>query len=158
MLPKLQQSSLANSLRRDNLASQIQCIYPTIKARINWKAWSANRTTKCTDLGKINMPPKTRTVPLEISQKSIYPKRNWRRQRMSQFISLPSQDLWLNIRKLRVVEERPPVLSKKSKTLSSPHQNQEPFKKDRSPFRSFDAIMIEEIFPLKSIIKILSPS
>jgi len=27
MLPKLQQSSLANSLRRDNLASQMQCKY-----------------------------------------------------------------------------------------------------------------------------------
>lgn len=33
MLPKLQQSSLAMGLRRDNLASQIQCIFYTILRR-----------------------------------------------------------------------------------------------------------------------------
>jgi hypothetical protein len=158
MLPKLQQSSLANSLRRDNLASQIQCTYPTIKARINSKAWSAGRTIKCTNLGKINTPPKTLTVPSVISPKSICRKKNWRRQRTSQFISSPSPDPSISIRKLMVAEERPPVLWKKSRTLWSQHQNQEPFKKDRSPYRSFAATMIEEIFPSKSTIKILCPN
>ena len=37
MLPKLQQSSIANSLRRDNLASQIQCILLSIEVRTSLK-------------------------------------------------------------------------------------------------------------------------
>ena len=63
MLPKLQQSSLANTLRRDNLASQIQCTpYPT-QAKTNSRASSGSKTTNPTNHGRTNTPPRTPTPP-----------------------------------------------------------------------------------------------
>lgn len=76
MLPKLQQSSVANSLRRDNLASLIQCNTPTTQAKTNSKTYSANRITNHTNPGKISTRPKIPTRPSEISPNSTSPKKN----------------------------------------------------------------------------------
>lgn len=76
MLPKLQQSSLANTLRRDNLASQIQCTKHHIQARTNFVACSANRTMRATNHGKTNMLLKTRILPSATSPKSISLRRS----------------------------------------------------------------------------------
>lgn len=76
MLPKLQQSSIANSLRRDNLASQIQCTLIYIQAKINSKIYSANKIMSLIGPGKINMHPKIHIHPSETSLKSISPKKN----------------------------------------------------------------------------------
>lgn len=75
MLPKLQQSSIANSLRRDNLASQIQCTYTYMQVKINSKVYLANRIISLISLGKINTLLKIPILLLEIFLKSIYQKK-----------------------------------------------------------------------------------
>lgn len=158
MLPKLQQSSLANTLRRDNLASLIQCTHLLIKVRINSKTSSANRTMKAINLGKIHTLLKILTVLSEIFPKSIYLKRNWKRLHTSLSTNWRFQDLCLNIRNRTEVEVEHRVLSKRSKSYWNLCPNQVRFKKDRWPSLSFDAITIEVIFPSKWTIRVLFPS
>ena len=87
MLPKLQQTSIANSLRRDNLASLIQCNTPTTQPKTNSKTCSANRIINHTNPGKINTPPKIPTRPSEISPKSISPNKNSSRLLINPFMN-----------------------------------------------------------------------
>lgn len=76
MLPKLQQSSIANSLRRDNPTTLLQCRKSLIKVRISSKRFSVSKITNLISLGRINMLLKIPTRPSEISPKSISLKIN----------------------------------------------------------------------------------
>jgi hypothetical protein len=76
MLPKLQQSSLANTLRRENLASQIQCKLLLTKARINSRTFLENKIINPINHGKILMRPRILILLSEIFQKSIFLKKN----------------------------------------------------------------------------------
>ena len=93
MLPKLQQSSLATSLRRDNLASQIQCTYLSIQARTNSKASSINKTMRPISHGKISMLPKTLIVHLETSLVNTSPNKKPKKCFMSPSMNIPYLDL-----------------------------------------------------------------
>lgn len=85
MLPKLQQSSIANSLRRDNLASQIQCTFLSTQAKISSKTSWESKTTNLTSHGKTNMLPRTLILPSETFPKSTSPKINSNKHTTSQF-------------------------------------------------------------------------
>jgi len=116
MLPKLQQSSLATSLRRDNLASQIQCIAYSIQVRISSRAFWTSKTIKHTNPGKINTPPKILTVLLEISPKSIFLNKESRKFNMNPSMNIHYQDPSPNIPGLMEteVEALAPLLRNKS--------------------------------------------
>jgi hypothetical protein len=76
MLPKLQQSSLANTLRRENLASQIQCKLLLTKVRISSRAFLENKIINPINHGKILMHLRILILLLEIFPKSIFLKRS----------------------------------------------------------------------------------
>lgn len=78
MLPKLQQSSLAQSLRRDNPASHLQCNSLLMQARISLEALSTSKPTKTTNPGRTTTPRKTPTPASGTSPKSTSPRRNSR--------------------------------------------------------------------------------
>ena len=101
MLPKLQQSSLANTLRRDNVASQIQCTSTLIQARTSFAAYSANRTTRATSPGKTNTRHPTRTPPSETSPRSTSLKKKSKKLSMSPTTSSPSPALSPNTQNLK---------------------------------------------------------
>lgn len=75
MLPKLQQSSLAQNLRRDNPASSLQSISLFTQMRISLRTLSASLQTNPTSLGRISTHPAIRTPPLETSLKNTCLKR-----------------------------------------------------------------------------------
>jgi hypothetical protein len=110
MLPKLQQSNLANTLRRDNLASQIQCNPLITKARTNSREYSASRIINHINHGKTNMHPIIHTAPSETSPKSISPKKNLKMSSTNPFTNLHSQGHLLNIAKVKELEGEPQAL------------------------------------------------
>lgn len=144
MLPKLQQSSLAQSLRRDNLASQIQCSSLLTQAKINSKASSASRTTTLTNHGRTITHPKIRTPPSETSQKNTYQKKESRILSTNPFMNSPSRDLLPSIRGTRAPEARHRVLSKKEANFKSLYLNLEPSRRDRSLHLNSEGTMTEE--------------
>jgi len=155
MLPKLQQSSIANSLRRDNLASQIQCTFLIIQAKTNSKTFSANKTTNPTNHGKINMPPKIHIHPSETSPKSTSQKRKSKRLSTSLFMNSHSQDPSQNIPNKVESEDAPQALSKKKQHFRNQYLNLVLSRRDKSPLLNSEDTMIEEIYLLEWTIKIL---
>ena len=87
MLPKLQQSSLAQSLRRDNPANHLQCIYTFIQVRINSGESSENKPINPINPGKITTLPKIHTHASEISPKNTSLKKNSKMFIMNQLIN-----------------------------------------------------------------------
>jgi hypothetical protein len=84
MLPKVQQSSLASTLKRDNLAIQVLCIYSIInQLKINSKKWSINQKTKITNHGKVILRPKIYKVHLEIFRLNIFRNKNLNKRKYS---------------------------------------------------------------------------
>lgn len=132
MLPKLQQSSLAQSLRRDNLASQIQCTHSLIQARTNSKASSENKTTNAINHGRTITHPKIHIRPSETSPGNIYPRRKSKKYNMSQFTNLHSPAPSPNIQDIRAQEEKLPAPFKRKASFKSLYPNLGPSRKDRS--------------------------
>lgn len=159
MLPKLQQSSLANSLRRDNLASQIQCkLSPLFQARISLKIYYSNRTINHSSPGKINMHPRTPILPLETSLKSTCRKIRSKRPGMNKSTKLPCLVLWPNTPNRMESEAEPPVLSRKRFNSKSLPQNLELLKKDKWPHQNSVDTMTAETYQLESTIKTPYPN
>lgn len=76
MLPKLQQSSIAQSLRKDNPANHNYCNSFFTQAKTKSKVSSAIPTTKTINPGKTNSHQKTHTLPLATSPRTTSPKKN----------------------------------------------------------------------------------
>ena len=158
MLPKLQQSSIANSLRRDNPTTLLQCTISLTKARTSLKLFLANKITNPISLGRINMPPKIHILPLEIFLKSIYLKKNLKMPLINLFTSLHILARLLSILKLKVWEEKVPALCRKSLNFKNLSPNQEPFRKDKFLHQSLEGIMTEETYQSELTIKTPNPN
>ena len=143
MLPKLQQSSIANSLRRDNLASQIQCTPCVTQARTSSRISSAGRTTNLTNPGKTNTPPKTRTPPSATSQKSTSPKTNSNKPPTSPSTNLPYPAPYQNMPRRAVLAAALPAPLRRSLSFRSQCPNRAPSKNGRSRLRSSGGTTIE---------------
>jgi len=147
MLPKLQQSSIANSLRRDNLASQIQCTTLLIQAKTNSKTSLESKTINPTNHGKTHMRPKTLTLPSATSPKSTSQKKSLNRLCTNPSMSLRSQALSPSIQKRAESEAALQAPSKRRQSSRNQCPNQAHSKRGKSPFLSSDATTIEEICP-----------
>lgn len=158
MLPKLQQSSLANTLRRDNLASQIQCTPSSTKARTNCVEFLANRTMSPISHGRTNMPQKIHTVPSEISRRSTFPRKSSRTASTSLSMNSLSLDPLPNTPNRKALEARLPALSKKRQSSKNQCQNQGHSRREMCQLLNFAGIMIVEIYQFESITKTLCQS
>lgn len=155
MLPKLQQSHIATSLRRDNLTSQIQCTIDIIQAKINSRISFSNKITNATNRGRITMHPKILIVLLEIFQNNTYPKKNQATPLINQSIKTLSLGRQQNMPSLMASEEKAQVLQRKKMILRSLFRNQELFKKEKSLLLSSGDTTIVEICLSVQITKIL---
>ena len=131
MLPKLQQSSLANTLRRDNLASQIQCTPALTQARTSFVAFSASKTTRATSPGKTNTHRRTRTPPSETSPRSTSPRKKSKNQSMNPNTNSPSPAHSPNTQNLKELEAASPAPSKKRRPSKNPSPNPAPSRKEK---------------------------
>ena len=154
MLPKLQQSSIANSLRRDNLATQMQCIHTFIQVRTNSKASYSSKTTNPINLGKITMHPKIHIVPSEISPNNTSPKIKSSSLIMNPSMRTHFQDHSRNITDHTEMEAEVPAHSKRNQNSKNLSPNQEPSRKETSLPHNSEGTMTEEISPSESTIKI----
>ena len=158
MLPKLQQSSLANTLRRDNLASQIQCTPFLTKARTNFAAFWASRTTSPTSHGRTHTHPKTHIHPSEIFPKSTSPTPNSKRPHTNPFTNSPSRDPSQKIHVRRASEARLRALSKKKQISRNLYRNLALSRSEKCRLLSSEGTMIAEIYPSGSTTKTLFPN
>ena len=154
MLPKLQQSSLANSLRRDNLASQIQCKIYNIQARISSRTYSNDRTISHINLGRMNLPPKIHTRPSETSPNNTFQKTSSKILDRRLFTNLPFLDHQPSTPKEQEQVAKIQALLRRSLSFKSQPQNQEPLRKDKFRPQNFVDIMTVEIFRFGSITRI----
>ena len=153
MLPKLQQSSIAQSLRRDNPANHNYSIYMLIQMRINSKTSLATPTMKTINPGRITMPLKILIHPLEISLTNIYPRTNSKIQPINPITKAPSQDLFPSRKEKEELEECAPPPLKRKKASKSPSLLVEPSKREMCLLQNSEDIMIVEIYPSVLIIK-----
>ena len=158
MLPKLQQSSLAQSLRRDNPASHLQCIYCIIKVRINSKVSLENKLINAINLGRTITLPKILILALVISQRSTFQKRNSRMLIMNLLMNSPSRDLYRSTLVTTEMVAKHHQLFRKRHNFKNQSQNQEPSKKEMFLHLSSEGIMIEEIFQSELTIKTHFPN
>lgn len=146
MLPKLQQSSLAQSLRRDNLASQIQCTLLLTQAKINLKTSSTNRTTNLTNHGRTTMHLKIHILPSETSLKNTYQRKKSKTFTTNLSMSLLFQDHLPKTRGIKVQEARHRALFKKEANSKNLYLNLGLFRRDKSQLLNLEGIMIEGIY------------
>lgn len=158
MLPKLQQSSLAQSLRRDNLASQIQCTSPLTQVKINSKASSANKATIATNHGRTTMPQKTRTHPSVTSPDNTSPRKNSKTPTTNPSTNLPSPDLLQDTQGTTGQGVRPLARLKKRVNFRSLYLNLVHSRKDRFLRPSSEGTTTEGICLFEWTIKTLCPS
>lgn len=158
MLPKLQQSSLANTLRRDNLASQIQCTYCLTQVRTNSRVFSANKTTKPTSLGRIHTHPKTHIVLLVTFQGSISPRTNSRKRLMKQSMNLLSLVRLPSIPGIRAAAAGLQALSRRRTSSKNQCQSLAPLRREKCQPQSSEGITIVAICPSESITKTHCPN
>lgn len=146
MLPKLQQSSLAQSLRRDNLASQIQCSSLFTQAKTSSKISSANRTTIATNHGRTTTHPKIRTPPSETSPENTYLKKESKTLCTNPSTNSRSLGHLPNIRGTRAPEARLRALSKNEANSKSLYLNLAPSRRDKSLRPSLEGTTTEETY------------
>ena len=158
MLPKLQQSSIAQSLRRDNLASQIQCNSHLIQAKTNSRTSSASKPMTPTNHGKTTTLQRILILHLETSLKSISLRRNSKIALTSLTMNSHYRDLWANTHDITATEEKPPALSKRNNSIKSQFLNQEPSRNEIFLHHSSEGTTIEVIFLSESIIKTPFPN
>lgn len=144
MLPKLQQSSIAASLRRDNLASQIQCTFCSTQARTSSRESSWSKTTNPISHGRTSLLLKTRIVPSETSPRSTFPRRSWRKPTTNQFISIRFQDRSQSTARPKESEVGQQALYKKKLNFKNQSPSQAHSKKERCLHHNSADIMIEE--------------
>ena len=154
MLPKLQQSSLAQSLRRDNPASLIQGTSFLTKPRINLKILLIDQIINHTNLGKINTHLKIHIHLLEIFQINTSQRKRLKKKDMSQTMSWLCLVLFISLRGWGEQEEKHLLLWRKSHNLKLHLQRVEPFKREMFLLHNSVDIMIEQIYRLKLIIKV----
>ena len=158
MLPKLQQSSIAQSLRRDNLASQIQCNPHPSQAKISSRILSANKLMTATNHGKTTTPPKTRTPRSEISPRSTSPKKNSKTAPTNPTTNSHFRDRSPSTLVLTATEEKPRAPSKRSSSIKNQSRNPELSRKEKSLLQSSEGTTIEETFPSESTTKTPCPN
>ncbi len=147
MLPKLQSSSLAQTLKRENLAFQVQCNYLSLfQVKINLRDFSEDRTTKTINLGKIIMLLRIPTVHLVTSLNNIFLRRKLLNRNMSLDMNWQCQDLWPNTNDQEVTEENVLRQYKKRKHLKSLYQFPELSKRETFPNLNSEGITIELTF------------
>ena len=147
MLPKLQQSSLANTLRRDNLASQIQCTPAFTQARTSSAEFSASKTTRATSPGKINSPHPTRTPPSETSLRSTSLRKNSKKQNTIPTTNSPSPAHLPNTQNRKESEAASPALSKRRRPSKNLCPNPAPSKSEKCPPLSSEGTTIAATYP-----------
>lgn len=147
MLPKLQQSSIAQSLRRDNPANHNYSTYMLIQMRINSKTSLATPTMKTINPGRITTPPKIHIHPLEISPPIMYPRTSSKIKLTSPITKAPSQDLYPSKKEKEELEECAPPPLKRKKASKSPSLSVEPSKREMFLLQNSEDIMIVEIYP-----------
>lgn len=148
MLPKLQQSSIAQSLRRDNPATLLQSINIFhIQLKINSKLLSINKTINHTSPGKINLPQKTLILLLATSPINASLKIGFKINAISQIMKQQCQDLLANSKNLveQVEIVLPPFRRKRS--LLNLLQNLGPSQRGMFLLQNSEGITIEEICP-----------
>lgn len=151
MLPKLQQSSLANTLRRDNLASQIQCTCCSMQARTSSRALSASRTTKPTNRGRILMRPKTRTVPSATFLRSTSLGTNSRKRLTNQSTNSRSLARWPSTPNIRAAAAGLPALSRRRTSSKNQCRSLAPSRREKCLLLSSEGITTVAICPSASI-------
>lgn len=156
MLPKLQQSSLAQSLRRDNPATLVQSTINLIKPRINLKTLWENPIMSHISPGKINLLLKILIQPLVTSQLSIYLRRSSNKKGILLTNNLLFQVLSINTKGWEEMEEKLLLLYKRKINFSLHLQKAEHFRRDKSLPPNFVVTMIEEICQSGSTIKVHS--
>ena len=153
MLPKLQQSSLAQSLRRDNPASLIQGTSFITKPRINLKIWLIVQIMNHINLGKISMLLKTLILLLEIFQISIFQRKKFKKEDINRTMNWLYLDLFISLKDWKEQVEKHRLLWRKNLSLKLHLLRAEPLKKDKSLLHNSEGIMTEQIYQLKLIIK-----
>ena len=156
MLPKLQQSSLAQNLRRDNPATLIQGIKSFIQLKTSWKISSARPITSHTSLGRIIMPQKILILPSEIFPRSTCQRPSCRKKPTLPITSKLCQDLWTSMSVIGATEESPHLQYKKGNPSKTLLLKVEPYKKEKFLLQTFAGIMIVAIYPSESIINPLN--
>jgi hypothetical protein len=158
MLPKLQQSSLAQSLRRDNLASQIQCTQDITKAKINSEALSGNKTTTATNHGRTTTHPRTHIRPSETSPNNTSPKRKSRKSPTNPSMNLPFPAPSPRILAITATEARPPAPSRRKVSSKNLYPNQGLSRRGKSLLLSSGDTTTEETSLSESTTRTPSPS
>lgn len=153
MLPKLQQSSIAQSLRRDNPANHNYCNYSFIQVRINLKISQAILPMKIINPGKPNSHPKIHIRLLETSLKIISPKLKQKTKPLRLTMKIPFQDLLAKTKEKEELEEKLHPPQKRKRALMHLFQSVEPSKKGIFHSPNLEDITIEEIYQSVSIIK-----
>ena len=147
MLPKLQQSSLAQSLRRDNPASHLQCSSLLRQVRISLKASSTSNPTRTTNLGRTTSPPKTLTPASGTSPKSTSPRRNSRTPPTSPTTSSHFPGHYLSTLATMATEAELAPLSRKRPNSKNQYPSQGPSKRGTSPPQNLGGITTEVTCP-----------
>jgi hypothetical protein len=145
MLPKLQQSSLAQSLRRDNPASHLQCTCDTIQARISSSASSASKAMKLTSHGKTSMRPRTRILPSEISPRNTSQKTESKQPNTNPSMKQPYPDHLPSTPEGPATVARPPAHSRRSHNIKNQYPYQGLSRSATSPPQSSEGTTTEEI-------------
>lgn len=154
MLPKLQQSSLAQSLRRDNPATLVQSTFIFTQPRINLKTLSASQIMRHTSLGKINLLQKIPIQHLVTFQPNTYLKRSFNKKGILLINNLLFQVRYISMKDWEVMEEKLLQLLRKNISSCLLLQKVELFKSEMCQPPNFVVTMIEEIFLLGLIIKV----
>ena len=155
MLPKLQQSSIAQSLRKDNPTSLIQCNCAIMKARISWRLSYPDPIMNHTNHGKINMPPRIHIALSATSPQTTCPNKGLKPNIINPNMKSPSQENFSNIRSQRALEGSAPRHLKRKSCFLSQCRRAEPSKKEKFQLLSLENITIVEICPSKLTIKVL---
>lgn len=158
MLPKLQQSSIAQSLRRDNPANHNYCNSTLIQARTNSKTLSVTPAMKIINPGRTNLPPKTHILPSAISLRNTCPNPNSWIRRMNQTTKAPFLVPSPNIREREELEASAQVPSKRRRALMNQSLLVGPSKNDKFHFQSSEDIMIGAIYLSELTIKVPPPN
>ena len=158
MLPKLQQSSLAQNLRRDNPVTLAQSTFALTQLRTNWRTLCSKPIMSHISHGKISMPQKTLTLLLVISRKTICPNRKPNKKSITPTMSWRCRDLCKSMTDPKETEATAPQPSKERKPLKTHLQKVELSKKERCRSQTLEGTTIEEIYQLELIIKVRSPN
>ncbi len=154
MLPKLQQSSLAQSLRRDNPATLVQSTFILTQPRINLKTLSENQITRHTSPGKINLLQKILIRPLVTSQLNTYPKRSFNKKGILQTNNSLFRVRYISMKDWGAMEEKLHPHCRKNISFNLLPQKVEHSKSETCLPLNFVVTMIEEISLFGLIIKV----